>query len=223
MQKARKVVTDPKTTAAMLKVEQQKVVKTFGERMKYAREDLCGFSQKKAAALLGYANSSKLAKIESASDTNSVPLWLIPKASEVYMVSVDFLFGFSEDWERDPVVCQQREIAIGLMDHWEKARAAELNAFRVLNNRLFTVAKAVSHGLTRSFEFEKLISRFRELNPEFDDMRLGAKLLKFCAETTEEAMGISAELKRYKVLVNVADKSANIGLKNADIFDMDGE
>lgn len=220
MKKPKPIVVESKTTAAMLKVDQQRVVKTFGQRMREAR-DLCGFSQIKAAKLLGYANSSKLAKIEAASDTASVPLWVIPRAAEVYMVSTDFLFGISDDWEKDPVVSQQRQIYTGLLDHWERARAAELNAIRTLNNKLFAVSKAVSHGLKRSFEMRALVERIREINPWFDDeLKLGAKLLSLAIETTEEAVGISAELKRYKAYVDVADRSANV---NADIFDMDGD
>jgi transcriptional regulator with XRE-family HTH domain len=87
---------------------QTEIVKTFGARMVEARE-LCGYSQKKAAKLLGYRNSSKLAKIEAASDTNSVPLWLIPKAAEVYEVSIDYLFGVSACWQREPIAAQEKD------------------------------------------------------------------------------------------------------------------
>lgn len=215
------IPTDAKDTQAMRRVDQIEVVKVFGGRMREAR-DLCGMNLVTAAKRLGYRNASKLSKIENASDTNSVPIWLIPKAAKLYMVSVDFLFGFSDDWERSPVVCQQREIAMGLMEHWERARAAELNAFRVLNNRMFTLAKAVSSGLGRAKELKNLVHRIVEINPEWQDIKLGARLERFAIETVEEANGISAELRRYKTFVEVADRSANVGV-NADIFDMDGE
>lgn len=219
--KLQDIPVDAIETMAMRRADQVEVVKVFGSRMREARE-ISGMTLCKAAKRLGYRNPSKLSKIENASDTNSVPIWLIPKASKLYMVSVDFLFGFSDDWERSPVVCQQREIAIGLMEHWERARAAELNAFRVLNNKLFAVSKAVSVGMGRARELKNLVYRIAEINPEWQDIKLGAKLERFAIETVEEANGITAELRRYKAFVEVADRSANVGV-NADIFDMDGE
>ncbi|QSB03230.1 helix-turn-helix transcriptional regulator [Methylomonas sp. EFPC1] len=89
--------------------EKQKIVKTFGQRMIIARE-MCGLSGLEAAELLGYANSSKLSKIEHASDPETIPAFLPYKASIVYNVSLDFLFGLSDDWQRDPIISQQCQI-----------------------------------------------------------------------------------------------------------------
>ena len=83
-------------------------MKTIGARLREARE-LCNMSQQRAAEALGYSNSSKLAKIEGATDTNSVPLYLIPKAATLYDVSTDFLFGLTEDWERGEGGLEDRE------------------------------------------------------------------------------------------------------------------
>lgn len=197
------------------KVEQIKVVKVFGQRMKEARE-LCGYSQIKAAKLLGYSNSSKLAKIEGASDTNSIPLWLITKAAKIYDVSTDFLFGISDDWERDPVVSQQRQVGSWLLDHWERAKNAEVNAIRVLHNKITTLEMAVSRTILRSKENLDTIKRVREINPDYDEnIKLGSKLARLLEETAEEAFGLSYELKRYRAFVEVAKKDG----VNLDIFD----
>ncbi|MGZ8220025.1 MAG: helix-turn-helix domain-containing protein [Methylobacter sp.] len=203
----------------MIKVEQAKVVKTFGQRMKEARE-LCNFSQKEAASLFGYSNSSKLAKIEAASDTNSIPVWIIPKAAIVYTVSVDYLFGISDDWERDPVVSQERDITRWLFDHWERAKSAEVNAIRVLHNKVLILEKAVSRTISRSKENLDTINRVREINPQYDDkIKLGSKLARLLEETAEEAFGLSYDLKRYRAFVEVAKKEG----VNLDIFEGDDE
>lgn len=218
----------PKISKTELRFENVEVVRTFGQRMKEARE-LNKLNQVEAARLLGYANSSKLAKVELASDTNSVPFWLIPKAAKLYDVSIDFLFGISDDWEHDPEVSQQRQIGQWLFERAERSRAAELNAMRVLFNKLVVVQKAVSLHLKRSKELKQLVDRIAEINQPteesagWDDIKLGSKLLRFAIETVEEANGISAELKRYHAYVDVADKSANIGIRNVDIFEMGGE
>lgn len=195
-------------------------IKIIGARMREARE-IAGFSQSKAAKLLGYANSSRLNKIECATDVSRVGVDLVIRASKLYDVSADFLLGLSDDWERDVMMLQQKQIGVALLEHWERARASELNAIRILNNKLVAVQKAVQFGIQRSRMLNELVTRFRELNSEFDDLKLGAKLLRFAVETVEEANGISLELKRYQAYIKVADKSANVALKNADIFEME--
>lgn len=212
-----KVVAEFKETRATKASEQSELVKTIGAKMREARE-LCGYSQTKAAKLLGYKNSSKLAKIENATDTNSVPISILHRASKVYDVSLDFLFGVSDDWERDPVVSQQRVVGQWLYEHWERAKNAEVNAIRVLFNKLSVIEKAATHAVTRSKENHEAVTRVQEINPQFDDMKGGARLLRLLAETAEEAMGISHELKRVRSFVEVA-KTENV---NLDIFKDEG-
>jgi transcriptional regulator with XRE-family HTH domain len=203
-----------KTSASCRKYEQNQVVKLFGMRMKEARE-LCNMTQIVAAKRLGYSNSSKLAKIESASDTNSIPLWVVTKAARIYDVSVSFLLDSDvDDWERDIVVSQQRVIGAWLFDHWERAKVAEVNAIRVLQNKLSTIEKTASRMLKRSKENLEAIEKVRELNEEFDDLRGGARLLRLLTETAEDAAGLSYELKKMKAFAEVA-KADNV---NLDIF-----
>lgn len=209
---------DRPETKSSLKAEQIQVVRTFGGRMREARE-LCGYSQIKAAKLLGYQNSSKLAKIEGATDTNSIPLWIITKSSRVFDVSVDFLFGMvgGDDWERDPIVSQQRHIGGWLHDVWDKAKIAEVNAIRMLHNKLITVERVASRLTVRSQENLDMLKKVQELNPGvFDELKGGAKLLRLLTETAEDAMGLSHELKRFKCAEDAARKY-NVDL-NIDIF-----
>lgn len=201
--------------ASSAKSEQTRVVKIFGGRMREARVDICGYSQITAARLLGYSNSSKLAKIEKASDTNSIPLWLITRAAKVYDVSIDFLLGLSDDFERDPVIAQEREIGRWVHEHWEMARRAEVNAIRILANKVLTLERAVVHAMSRSAENMGALDKLRALNPEFDELKGGAKLLRLLTETADEAQLINNEFKRYKCHAGVAKQSENI---NLDIF-----
>lgn len=214
----RKPVADNRITGAALRAEQVKVVKTFGTRMKEARE-IAGFTQIQAASLLGYTNSSKLAKVELASDTNSVPLWLIPKAAIVYDVSTDFLFGISDDWERDPTVSKQRNIGHWIFEHFNNANAAQVSAFVALNKKLSALEKAVVVAVKRSRENLSVLRRVQELNPEFDELRGGSKLVYCMDESVAESDKALAELKRYHCLIDVADKAAGVKLvRNLDIF-----
>lgn len=182
-----------------LRSEQAQIVKTLGERMLAARE-LNGFSQQQAAELFGYANSSKLAKIEAASDTNSVPLWLIPKAAEVYQVSIDYLFGVSDCWDREPVAAQEQKIGQWLEDRWQEVKDVQDHAFKALHDKQAELSAAIDRTLRRSKDNLECVEQVRKMNGEFDHLRGGAKLLRLLAETAEEAMGLDYELKKLRTL-----------------------
>lgn len=83
----------PEKKPSSTRIEQVAAGETIGARMREARE-LCNMSQSAAARRLGYSNPSKLSKVEGATDTNSVPLWLIVRAASVYEVSIDYLWLF---------------------------------------------------------------------------------------------------------------------------------
>jgi transcriptional regulator with XRE-family HTH domain len=178
---------------------QTEIVKTFGARMVKARE-LCGYSQKKAAKLLGYRNSSKLAKIEAASDTNSVPLWLIPKAAEVYEVSIDYLFGVSACWQREPIAAQEQQVGQWLEARWQQLKEAQDGAFKALHDKQAELSESIDRTLRRSKENLECVERVRQSNKAFDDLRGGAKLLRLLAETAEDAMGLGFELEKLRTL-----------------------
>lgn len=172
--------------------EQAQIVQTFGQRMKFARE-LCGYNQLVASNLLGYANSSKLNKIEHASDGVTFPWWLPVRAASVYQVSTDFLYGISDDWEHDPALSHPRQIQAIL----EQLTAGDHDVIRNLYKQLSTVEKAAKHSLKRSAEMNSLVNQFRAVNPEFDGMKLGAKLLRVADAANTEAGIIGLELARY--------------------------
>jgi transcriptional regulator with XRE-family HTH domain len=170
------------------------LVVMFGARMRKARE-LNGFSQLRAARLLGYQNSSKLNRVEFASDTNSIPFWLIPKAAEVYQVSADFLLGLSDAWECNHTAALQSQIACAI----EQTNRIQNNAIQQLFNFVESIESAVSTNLRRTAEFKDIVTRFRCLNAGFDnEMKLGAKLLRTANETSQEAIRIAQELNNYR-------------------------
>ncbi|WKJ91351.1 hypothetical protein QZJ86_04270 [Methylomonas montana] len=172
--------------------EKADIVKTFGQRMTMARE-MCGLSGLQAAELLGYMNSSKLSKIEHASDGETIPPFLPYKASIVYQVSMDYLFGLSDFWDRNPVTAQEQQIKRAL----EEVTAEENNAIRNLFDQLSVVEQAAEVAFNRFGEIKKIVNRFRELNPEFDELKLGAKLLRVVDEASSEVAAIGRKLAGY--------------------------
>jgi len=160
--------------------------------MKIARE-MNGLSGLEAAELLGYANSSKLSKIEHASDPETIPAFLPYKASIVYQVSTDFLYGISEDWQRDPVTAQEQQIKRAL----EEVTSDERNSIRELFSRLSTVEQAVSVVDSRFSEIRSTFNLFVAKNESFPDLKLGAKLCRLIDESTCEVAAVGRKLSAY--------------------------
>lgn len=175
-----------------VKSEQAAVVKTIGARMREARE-LCNMSQSAAARRLGYSNPSKLSKVEGATDTNSAPLWLIVRASKLYDVSVDFLFGVSDDFETG----LQRPVQTWLIGELEKSRLADMKALEKLHRRVSVVCSLLPSVADEASRAVAAIRRFQELNPEFDDLRGGATLIAVAEKLSGHAQKAEILIHRF--------------------------
>ncbi|WP_333879273.1 helix-turn-helix domain-containing protein [Methylobacter sp.] len=172
----------------------KELVKTFGMRMRAARE-LCGLSQIEAAKRLGYANSTKLTKIELASDTNSIPFWVISMAAKTYQVSTDYLLGLTDEWQCNHSEALQSKIEKTV----RQSQSIQYNPIRQLYEHISAIESAVSINLQKTAEFKDLVTRFRSLNPSFDtELRLGAKLLRMANETNQEAANIAQQLAKSR-------------------------
>lgn len=192
-----------------VKAEQAAIIKTIGQRLKQARE-MCNLSQSAAAERMGYANGSKLSKIEGATDTNSIPLWLIARAAKYYEVSIDFLFGASEDWETDARMTMERETSAWLFEKMQTARLRDMDALRKLHDRLEMLSFAVQSANAHAEKLEEAFALFKKLNPQYDDDLLGgAKLQNTIEKSIEAARAAQTKLKRYKLECKLASSNPN--------------
>lgn len=201
-------MSDKKTTSTATRMEQAAAVKTIGARMRQARE-LCNLSQSAAARRLGYSNPSKLSKVEGATDTNSVPLWLIVRASSVYEVSIDFLFGVTDDWELGARMTQERATSAWLFDAWEKARQRDMDVLRKLHNKVEAMEEAIALMLASTDDVGAALARFAELNPVFEDMKAGGRLVGAVERATDAAKNAKAKMTRFRVECNLAAAESN--------------
>lgn len=181
-------------SAPVGKHQQLALVRTIGARMRQARE-LCNLSQSEAARLFGYANPSKLSKVEAAIDTNSVPLWLICRAAEVYEVSVDFLFGLSEDWETGA----PRGTQAWLLDAWNKMRMRDIGLLDRVHSEAATVASTTSDVLDTVRGVGDALTIYRERNRGFDDSVASNLLVTRIAQLEVAAKRAEAGLKRFQL------------------------
>lgn len=175
----------------------QELLKIIGKRMRESRE-LAGYSQIKAASLIGYKNSSRLNKIECATDVSSIPIQIIIKAATVYDVSADYLLGLSDDWERDSRVAQCRDISKFLMVAWDSARVKEVNAMRKMNNRLDVLCMALATYEKSSRDCEAAVRRFSELNDNFYDMPGGSLITNSVSRAADAVASASSILRRFR-------------------------
>lgn len=196
--------------------EQAELVRTIGERLKQARE-LNNMSQTEAAKLFGYRNSSKLSKMERAVNSKTVPLHIIAKAAKIYQVSVDFLFGNSADWDTGARMTQERETSAWMLEQWEEARRRDMQVIRRCNDRMQTIDGAVSTCINQTFEVNEALMKFQELNPEFDEMRGGSRLVSTIEKAVAAGMESRARLKRF----HMECKHVRRDSKQVKLFDDD--
>lgn len=200
-------MTTTKTTGTR-RHQNAQLVRTIGDRMRQARE-LCNMSQTEAAKLLGYQNSSKLSKIEKATNSKSIPLSVIMKASKIYEVSVDFLFGTSDDWDTGVRMTRERQTSAWLMDEWEKQRQRDMVAIRQLNDRIGTIDGAVETCISQALELSEAVNWFVSKNRRtFPNMPGGARVLSATEKLVSAAKESRANMRRYKMECRLARQPA---------------
>lgn len=189
------------------KHEQATVIKIIGQRMREARE-LCNMSQVMAARRLGYSNPSKLSKIESASDTNSVPLWVIARAAALYEVSVDFLFGLSSDWEASARATQERRVSAWLLGEFTRQQEVGMAVIRSLNDQVERLAALLPGLHAGALEVNRRLARCRELNPAgYQDLRGGSSLEGAVDELLDRAHQANEAYQRFAGHLRLMERS----------------
>lgn len=198
-----------KPAARSLRHQQATIVKTVGQRMKAARE-LCNLSLSEAARLLGYANPSKLSKVENFTDTNSVPVWLIPAAAKLYDVSTDYLYGIADDWETGLRATTERGTSQWLFETWDTMRRRDMEVLKRLHDRIEGVGDVVAAFVSAGREVHEAVQRFGEIHPQFsEDMRGSARLVAAAERALVAATSGDAKLKRFRMECQVASHDSN--------------
>jgi transcriptional regulator with XRE-family HTH domain len=179
------------------KKAQVELCRVIGSRLREARE-MCGLQLTTAALRLGYRNGSKLSKIENATDGGSVPVLTLYRAAMLYEVATDYLFGASDDWEVGPQKRQERAVSRWLFSAWEQARARDMGELVRLHDRLDLLSAEIPRLQAQAESAKVALARFAELNPEFEDMRGGARLAAAVDATAELTRDTSRRLLRLR-------------------------
>jgi transcriptional regulator with XRE-family HTH domain len=181
----------------MVDKDEVAILKIVGGRLAEARE-LCKLPRHVAADRLGIPDDL-LAKIESGVDVETIPLKLVRLASLVYDVSVDYLFGFSDDWETDPKTRQDREFAAYI--HREQTQWFSRWAVKQLHLERQVEALAAVVGVLPA-EIEAIagaLDVFQAMNPDFDRLPAGSQLQYRIRKAHVSAQVARRALIRHKV------------------------
>lgn len=177
------------------KQEQLEAVRVIGARLRESRE-LNNLSQTLAARRLGYSNSSKLSKIEGATDTYSVPLWLIIRAAKVYGVSIDFLFGVCDDWEGSGAI---RSTNTWVLEAWERMRQRDLSVLDQVHCEVVEVAEHTTALIRNAEEVVQAISDYRARHPSFDETPMSGTVVGRAERLAQHAQEADKALRRYRL------------------------
>lgn len=172
------------------------LLNTFSRRLREARM-LNGMGQIPAAEALGYANSSGLSKLELGTyfDDRSIPLLLPVKAARLYGVSTDYLFGLADWYENNPEDVLRHFVCKSLADEWQRTREKDVASILALAQEIGAVSEALREIVDRNGEFQEALDTFVRHNPDFEDQRGGAKLLRTAAELATTVARAAGKLR----------------------------
>ncbi len=196
-------------------VKNTEFFKVIGERIVEAR-GITGYSQNALAKKLGYANSSRLNKIEKGVDIKSISIFLVKKLARVLGVSTDFILGESRDWERNVSVCHGRDITNMVMEEWAKQHINDVKAITYMQRKIDIVHHALGLIVPAMDELNKVFTRFLELNPKFDNMKGGASLVGSISRLGFSVNNAKDSFRRYQL-----DARSRGFSGQASIFDFD--
>lgn len=170
------------------------------ERIREARV-MSGFTKAEASTLLGYANTTMIAKIESVQPTNrkELSIELLIKVSKTYGVSIDYLLGASDYPERDPETVEQMAVFAAVQSNL-KVFSKNIMHFVIDKTHEQLHSSKTEHVIADGLELCDLFDRVRELNRTmFDEnIRGGANLMKQVTKTRKLLTSTKNALERTR-------------------------
>ena len=122
-------------------------------------------------------------------------VWTILAAARVYEVSVDFLFGITDDWE----VGVPRGTQAWMLDAWERMRQRDLLALDMVHREVVSVCSGIGGILSGVSELSAAICVYRTRNPQFEETLGSATVIHRVAKLEAAARDAEADLKRFRL------------------------
>lgn len=168
--------------------------RVIGKRLREAR-DLAEFRLHDAARYLEIP-AAFLENLENAHIKNPPPI-VICNAAKLYDVSVDFLYGFSPDWERDETIRRERKGNIFFNQLYCARLARVITRNAAIENKISILGETVGELPKALLEIDKAFQRFTTRNPEFIDMPAGAPVLAAIQSAQKLALKCDSLMRRF--------------------------
>lgn len=196
----RKLRTQKVLSAASSK-EQVQAVMMVGERLRLARE-MNGWEVSEAARLLGFENPGSLSKFELAKHVSAIPLYVIPRAAQVYGVTTDYLHGLTDDLSLAPALRLRRDVAVWLADEIERGRQRDIDAMLRMQEQIEAVLVGTRDVVLSVEELCGALGYFRGRNVvKFENMPGSNTLLVKAEKALSLSTATAARLSRFKAVI----------------------
>lgn len=180
--------------------------KVVSQRFIAARE-LNGVSQSEAARQMGFANSTQLSLWEKGARLPPIDMMIV--ASRVYAVSLDYLYGLSDEPERDPRIATRAMLLDRVGAMLERHAEAVVEALLPSCSVDGTNELRATGLVPAAQELGRALGVFRKRNRDaFDELPAGAPLVRAAREAAE-ATARAAEL------IERADRRAEYAMQRA--------
>lgn len=189
----------------------------FGRQMKKAR-DVNSMSQEEASKALKIS-VSYLSKIENGYLKEVSFSKLAVPASMLYDVSLDFLAGLTEDWERDAVVAQKREIASFILIEYQRSRANELNKLWIMANKINELEKTANEVINLISHGNRIVAQLISDNSKDKDYLTEINPINICFKMMhEKTRSVKREIEKYHMQNNTHANTSTV-LPEPPLFD----
>ena len=175
------------------------MAKSIGERIREARE-MQGYSQLRAAQLMGYANSTKLSKIETGTDSVQIPLWFLRRCVSVYDVSLDYLFGVTDSMGVGEKRGRAAKDTIKLMQNeWHLQRLRDMSVIKSTQDRVDRLEASLGLMSEQLNDAMEALARVEKLNPKtWQESKGGSRLQDSVARSAATCRTIAKGLDRIR-------------------------
>ncbi len=178
------------------------ITRVICDRLVLSRQ-LCNLTGNEASELLGIsAETLKLFEFkgkESAIDFN-FPLSFLVVAAITYHVSLDYLFGITEDFDSSLEDKKDRDLLTYLNLLYLKEAEETRKVLSKYDGRIKTLESVCCLLPAYLRQIINSFRRFRELNPNFDDMKASNTLLISCNNAEKAAHEATLKMIRYRCL-----------------------
>lgn len=168
---------------------------SIGKRFAEARK-MCDLTTTAAAKLIGAKNSVHLMRIEAGEIAPSLEYVIL--CSRAYSVTTDFLLCQSSDFEFDQNFREDRDVSACLFEYWERTRKRDLCAIRSVSDQVHKIKESTEELASVVDSIALAFQQFASDNPEFEDMRNGAKLQARIYGGREKVSNVRLKIRRFE-------------------------